>query len=59
MSGFVLASWMSAATGALFVVLVFSGVVLPAIWSSKRARRAAAAGVLQQILDFVRAWRRG
>ena len=57
MSGFMLKSSASAAVGVLFVftVLVFAGLVLPAVWSRKPTRRAAAVAVLQQILDFVRA----
>jgi hypothetical protein len=35
-------------------VLVYAGVVLPAIWSADPARRAAAAAVLQQILKLLR-----
>jgi hypothetical protein len=45
----------SAAITVLLGILVFSGVVLPAVWSRKRTRRAAAAEVLQQLLDFFRA----
>lgn len=45
----------STAITALLVILMFSGVVLPAVWSRKRTRRAAAAEVLQQLLDFFRA----
>jgi hypothetical protein len=33
--------------------LVFCGVVMPAVWSRKQTRRAAAAGILQQIFDFL------
>jgi hypothetical protein len=32
-------------------LLVYIGVVLPAVWSGKPARRRAAAAVLRQILD--------
>ena len=39
---------------ALAVVLVFGGVVLPAVWSRRPARRAAAAKVLAQFLDAFR-----
>lgn len=35
-------------------LLIFVGVVLPAVWSAKPARRSAATAVLQQILDFLR-----
>ena len=34
-------------------VLIYVGVVLPAVWSAKPARRAAASAVLQQILDLL------
>ncbi len=39
---------------ALAVVLIFCGVVLPAIWSRRPARRAAAAKVLAQLLGVIR-----
>lgn len=39
---------------AVLVLLIYSGVVLPAVWSAKPARRRAAADVLRQILDTVR-----
>ncbi|MFI9168224.1 hypothetical protein [Streptomyces lincolnensis] len=46
----------------LLAVLVFTalyvGVVLPAVWSRKPARRSAALKVLIQILGAVRRWRR-
>lgn len=35
----------------LLQLLVFIGIALPAVWSAKPARRAAAAAVLGQILD--------
>ena len=35
-------------------ILLYAGVVLPAVWSTRPARRAAAAAVLQQILDLLR-----
>jgi hypothetical protein len=35
-------------------ILVYAGVVLPAVWSARPARRAAAAAILQQILDLLR-----
>lgn len=35
-------------------VLLYAGVVLPAVWSTRPARRAAAAAVLQQIIDLLR-----
>ena len=38
----------------LLAVLVIGGVIFPAIWSSKRARRTAALAVLDRILR----WRR-
>lgn len=44
------------AIAAMFIlsVMIFAGVVLPAIWSTKPGRRKAAGVVLQQILDCVR-----
>jgi hypothetical protein len=33
------------------VLLVYTGIALPAVWSAKPARRKAAAAVLRQILD--------
>lgn len=36
------------------VLLVYAGVVLPSVWSSKSARRKAAAAVLRDILVFLR-----
>ena len=36
---------------AALVLLVYLGIALPAVWSSKPARRKAAAAVLRQILD--------
>ena len=39
---------------ALILTAVFSGVVLPAVWSRKPARRQAALRVLAQLLDAVR-----
>jgi len=38
----------------LLAILVIGGVIFPAVWSSKRARRAAALNVLDRILR----WRR-
>jgi hypothetical protein len=35
---------------ALLALLVFFGIALPAVWSSKPARRKAAAAVLSQII---------
>ena len=43
-----------AGLAALVIILIYFGVVLPAIWSRKRARRTAAADVLRQLLDFFR-----
>ncbi len=42
-----------AVVAALAVVLVFCGVVLPAVWSRRPARRAAAAKVLAQLLGVL------
>lgn len=39
---------------ALMFTALFTGVVLPAVWSSSPARRRAAAAVLSQILMTVR-----
>ncbi len=36
---------------AALVLIVYLGVVLPAVWSARPARRKAAAAVLRQILD--------
>jgi hypothetical protein len=38
----------------LVIILVIGGVVLPAVWSGKKARRTAALDVLDRILR----WRR-
>lgn len=43
-----------AADAALLALLVFAGIALPAVWSSKSARRKAAAAVLGQILAALR-----
>jgi hypothetical protein len=43
------------ATGAgMFVLLLYVGIALPAVWSAKPARRKAAAEVLRQILAIFR-----
>ncbi|MFJ5631053.1 hypothetical protein ACIQF5_00240 [Streptomyces goshikiensis] len=39
---------------ALMFMALFTGVVLPAVWSSHPARRRAAAAVLREILMTVR-----
>lgn len=54
MYGFESAASTVTEVAALLAVLVFCGVVMPAVWSGKQARRTAAAQVLQQILDFFR-----
>jgi len=36
---------------AALVLLVYTGIVMPAIWSAKPARRKAAAAILRQILN--------
>ena len=41
------------ALAVIVFILVYAGVVLPAVWSARAARRAAAAAVLQQILDLL------
>lgn len=38
----------------LLAVLAIGGVILPAIWSRKRARRTAALAVLDRILRWMR-----
>jgi hypothetical protein len=38
----------------IMFVLVYAGVVLPAVWSARPERRAAAAAVLQLIADLLR-----
>ena len=42
------------AGAALLALLVFFGIAFPAVWSSKPARRKAAAAVLAQILATLR-----
>jgi hypothetical protein len=42
-----------AAGAALLALLVFFGVALPAVWSSKPTRRKATAAVLGQILSTI------
>ncbi|MFH8926687.1 hypothetical protein [Streptomyces pristinaespiralis] len=39
---------------AVMFAVLFTGVVLPAVWSSRPARRRAAAAVLREILMTVR-----
>lgn len=39
---------------AVILGAIVTGVVLPAVWSAKPARRAAALAVLQQILNIIR-----
>ena len=36
---------------AVLVLLVYTGIALPAVWSAKPARRKAAAAVLRQVLN--------
>jgi len=43
-----------AASLGVLALLIYAGVVLPAVWSAKPARRKAAAAVLRQILDVIR-----
>jgi hypothetical protein len=38
----------------VLALLLYAGVVLPAVWSTKPARRKAAAAVLHQILAILR-----
>ncbi|MEU6504881.1 MULTISPECIES: hypothetical protein [unclassified Streptomyces] len=42
---------------ALVFLAVYAGVVLPAVWSSKPARRTAALKVLGQLLGALRHWK--
>ncbi|UUU34300.1 hypothetical protein JIX56_33145 [Streptomyces sp. CA-210063] len=42
---------------ALVFTAVYVGVVLPAVWSRKPARRRAALSVLTQLLTALRRWR--
>jgi hypothetical protein len=44
---------------ALVLLAVYAGVVLPAVWSRRPARRAAALKVLAQLLGALRRWKRG
>jgi hypothetical protein len=37
----------------LIVLLVYTGIALPAVWSAKPARRKAASDTLRQILTFL------
>jgi hypothetical protein len=39
---------------AAFALLVYVGIALPAVWSTKPARRRAASAVLRQILNACR-----
>jgi hypothetical protein len=41
-------------SASVLALLVYVGVVLPAVWSAKPARRQAAAAVLRQILVTLR-----
>ncbi|MBX7551383.1 hypothetical protein [Streptomyces sp. NPDC004232] len=43
---------------ALVFLALYGGVVLPAVWSRKPARRAAALTVLGRLLDTLRHWTR-
>ncbi len=49
-------SHVTLSVAAIFIlaVLIFMGVVLPAVWSAKPCRRKAAGAVLEQILDCIR-----
>jgi hypothetical protein len=40
--------------GAVFCVMIFIGVVLPAVWSAKPERRAAALATLKELLTAIR-----
>jgi hypothetical protein len=45
---------MGLAVVATTVLLMFSGVILPAVWSTKPARRRDARRVLRHLLQFLR-----
>jgi hypothetical protein len=45
---------MALAVVAVIMLLVYVGIILPAVWSTKPARRRDARAVLQQILYFFR-----
>jgi len=38
----------------VLVVMAFAGIIIPAVWSKRPARRKAAAEVLDRILRFLR-----
>jgi hypothetical protein len=44
--------------GAVFGGMIFVGVVLPAVWSAKPERRAAALATLKELLTVIRHQRR-
>lgn len=55
-------SWIPGSLPALALavfLLVFAGVVLPAVWSARPARRHAAAAVLAQLLAALPGGRKG
>lgn len=39
----------------VLALLLYAGIVLPAVWSAKPARRKAAADILRQILTLIAA----
>lgn len=41
---------------AAIVLLIYTGIALPAVWSKKPTRRSAATEVLRQILNALRRW---
>jgi hypothetical protein len=45
---------MALAVVAVIMLLVYAGIILPAVWSTKPARRRDARAVLQQLLYFLR-----
>jgi hypothetical protein len=41
---------------AVMVLLIYTGIALPAVWSKEPSRRKAAAEVLRQVLSALRRW---
>ncbi|KOV90519.1 MULTISPECIES: hypothetical protein [unclassified Streptomyces] len=54
-----LAAQLPVLLAALVFLAVYAGVVLPAVWSRRPARRTAALRVLDRLLGALRRWRRG
>jgi hypothetical protein len=47
-------TYLSLIVSAVFGVLIFIGVVLPAVWSAKPERRVAALATLKELLKVIR-----